>query len=249
MKTKISNKNPFRCDRYAFAFENLQEGKRYLDYGCFDGKFIYETKKNKDIEYIGVDKNKDIIKKNPYNQKLIHFEKFPLPFKNSYFDGVTILDVLEHIYRQDEVLKEINRILKKNGELIITVPKKHIFSFLDIGNYKFIFPTIHMFFYIFFKSKKEYYYKYVNNPYGLIGDIEKEKAWHQHFSNKEMKNLLNKYGFEIETFDGSGLFTRVFVMLDLFKIGKLIPKKLRYLDCLYFDSMNLFCKAIKIKEI
>ena len=115
METKITEKNPFNCGRYAFAFECIKEGKRYLDYGCFDGKFMYDVKKYKSIEYIGVDKNKDIVEKNPYNQTIINFNKFPLPFENECFDGVTILDVIEHIHDQDEVLGEINRILIKGG--------------------------------------------------------------------------------------------------------------------------------------
>jgi SAM-dependent methyltransferase len=42
-------------------------------------------------------------------------------FGSSTFDLVTLLDVLEHT-DEDKTLKEINRILKPNGLLVITVP-------------------------------------------------------------------------------------------------------------------------------
>ena len=249
MKTKVSDKNPFGCGRYSFAFEHIKNGGKYLDYGCYDGNFIYKTLQHKDIDFIGIDKNKDIIDLNPYNLNLIHLKKLPLPFKDNEFDGVTILDVIEHVYDQDLLLRELNRVLRMGGEIIITVPRKHIFSFLDLGNFKFIFPNIHKLFYTIKYSKKEYEERYLNNPFGLIGDIEKEKAWHQHFSQNELEELLKRNGFEVKIFDGSNLFERVFILLDILKIGFLIPKFLRRFDCLNFEHMNLFCKATKVKEL
>ena len=249
MKTEISKYNPFKCGRYAFAFEYIEERTKYLDYGCYDGYFIFKTLQKKKVNFIGIDKNKEIINSNPYNLNLKFFDSFPLPFKESEFDGVTLLDVLEHIYDQEALLKEINRILKIGGKLIITVPHKYFFSWLDLGNLKFIFPTFHKLFYILTHSKKEYVKKYRENPYGLIGDIEKEKAWHQHFTKKELTRLLKKNGFKVILYDGSNFFERLFILFDILKIGFLIPKFLRIWDCLKFESMNLFCVAIKIKKL
>ena len=250
MKTKISNENPFSCGRYSFAFEHIKSGNKYLDYGCYDGTFIYKVLQyKKDIDFIGIDKNKNIVSLNPYNLNLMYFKGLPLPFEDHKFDGITILDVIEHIYDQDVLLRELNRILKMGGEIIVTVPKKYIFSFLDLGNFKFIFPKIHKLFYIIKYSKKEYEERYLNNRFGLIGDIEKEKAWHQHFSNEELQELLEKNGFKVEILDGSNFFGRVFILLDVLKLGFLIPKFIKRLDCLNFESMNLFCKAIKVKEV
>ncbi|MDD5254371.1 MAG: methyltransferase domain-containing protein [Candidatus Nanoarchaeia archaeon] len=48
-------------------------------------------------------------------------EDLPLPFKNEEFDEILCKDVLEHV-DYVPVLKDLNRILKKNGKLIITVP-------------------------------------------------------------------------------------------------------------------------------
>lgn len=47
-----------------------------------------------------------------------------LPFKNNKFDKISILDVLEHVSRFEvlKVLKEVHRILKKKGKVVIQMP-------------------------------------------------------------------------------------------------------------------------------
>ena len=47
-----------------------------------------------------------------------------LPFENESFDIVTMLAVLEHLSYPEDILKEINRILRKDGRLVLTVPSK-----------------------------------------------------------------------------------------------------------------------------
>lgn len=55
-----------------------------------------------------------------------------LPFLKSAFDYFIINAVLEHIPNEKKVITEINRILKRGGGLMITVPMK----------YKYIFPPL-----------------------------------------------------------------------------------------------------------
>jgi ubiquinone/menaquinone biosynthesis C-methylase UbiE len=45
-----------------------------------------------------------------------------LPFKDSSFEVVTMLAVLEHIEREREILAEVYRVLAPDGKLIVTVP-------------------------------------------------------------------------------------------------------------------------------
>jgi demethylmenaquinone methyltransferase/2-methoxy-6-polyprenyl-1,4-benzoquinol methylase len=49
------------------------------------------------------------------------------PFESSSFDVVIMSDVLHHIEKQPSLIREISRILKKNGKfLIMDFEKKHI---------------------------------------------------------------------------------------------------------------------------
>ena len=45
-----------------------------------------------------------------------------MPYKNDYFDTVSCISVLEHISHKDQIrgIKEMCRVLKKGGKLIIT---------------------------------------------------------------------------------------------------------------------------------
>ncbi len=52
----------------------------------------------------------------------IDFEKDRLPFVDAYTDTVLLCNVLEHIYNYQFLVKQIHRVLKKNGQLIGFVP-------------------------------------------------------------------------------------------------------------------------------
>jgi 2-polyprenyl-3-methyl-5-hydroxy-6-metoxy-1,4-benzoquinol methylase len=43
-------------------------------------------------------------------------------YPDSYFDVITMLDVLEHVTSPKDVLKEANRILKNGGMLVVNTP-------------------------------------------------------------------------------------------------------------------------------
>lgn len=45
-----------------------------------------------------------------------------LPYEDNYCDAVTSLEVIEHLADTDNFLKEIKRVLKKDGILILTTP-------------------------------------------------------------------------------------------------------------------------------
>lgn len=47
---------------------------------------------------------------------------YPLTFRDELFDTILALDVIEHLWDMDTMLKESYRILKPNGRLILTTP-------------------------------------------------------------------------------------------------------------------------------
>ena len=95
--------------------ENYGNGLKILDVGASEEFLMeinmkrygcgYEKIKNKDIKFKKVDLNK---------QKL--------PYKNNMFNVVTCLETIEHIENPYELIRELHRVVKKNGIVIISTP-------------------------------------------------------------------------------------------------------------------------------
>lgn len=257
MHTKISPDNPHGYDRYGFAWECLPAGiVAHLDFGCHDGTFLSTLKNRASARLVGVDVSEEAVKKG--------HERFPeleiiricqvadLPFDDGTFNSITVLDVLEHVYEQTEVLAELNRVLKNGGRLIVTVPGQHVFSFLDRGNFKFVFPKLHRWHYCRFMghSQEEYEHRYVSNPSGLIGDISAKKRWHEHFSRNKLSKLMTEAGFSIIDFDGTSFFSRPIGFINYLFLRRLrllqpLIARIDARDRKSFESTNLFCVAEK----
>ena len=103
--------------------KNHRKG-RILDVGC--GSYPYFLTTTKFKEKYGIDPSLDLslVKDAGIILKKIKINKNTLPFKNNYFDVVSMLAVFEHIEHNYliVVIKEIRRVLKKDGVLIITTP-------------------------------------------------------------------------------------------------------------------------------
>ena len=56
--------------------------------------------------------------------KPVDLRKFPYPWKDNFFDFIIFSEVMEHLIPSDipDVIKELKRILRKGGILIITTP-------------------------------------------------------------------------------------------------------------------------------
>jgi ubiquinone/menaquinone biosynthesis C-methylase UbiE len=97
---------------------------KILDVGC--GSYPYFLTTTKFKEKYGIDPSLDLslVKDAGIILKKIKINKETLSFANNYFDVVTMLAVFEHIEHNDliAVIKEIRRVLKKDGVLIITTP-------------------------------------------------------------------------------------------------------------------------------
>jgi len=96
---------------------------RILDIGCNIGIFLDEARKD-GWEVYGVEPAygaykyaTEILKLNVLNCTLEE-----ATFKDNFFDVVTLFAVLEHVSNPRELLKEIRRIIKLNGLLVIHVP-------------------------------------------------------------------------------------------------------------------------------
>lgn len=95
---------------------------RILDIGC--GSYPYFLLNVDFKEKYGVDPSLTTLNIKDLKLEKIDVTKKPLPFGDSYFDSVTMLAVFEHIDHNNLnfVLKEVRRVLKKDGIFIITTP-------------------------------------------------------------------------------------------------------------------------------
>ncbi|OGK09772.1 hypothetical protein A2767_05800 [Candidatus Roizmanbacteria bacterium RIFCSPHIGHO2_01_FULL_35_10] len=105
--------------------ENYKADKgTILDIGCSTGIFLHEAEKLGWKTY-GTDLSEWSINfaKNVYHLKNVFqgtLEK--QKFKSNFFDCIVILDVIEHVTDPGKLLKEANRLLKKDGILCLVTP-------------------------------------------------------------------------------------------------------------------------------
>ncbi len=101
---------------------------RILDIGTAGGSFLYVAKKD-GWDVHGVEPNKWMAEWGwkHYGIEIKPGDIFSNKYPSNYFDVVTLFDVLEHVPDPSATLKEINRIMKKEGLLIVNYP--------DIGSW------------------------------------------------------------------------------------------------------------------
>lgn len=92
---------------------------KLLDFGC--GRKPYRNLFFNVQEYIGIDIE---VSGHPHEESLvdIYYDGKKIPFEDEYFDSIFCTEVVEHVFNIDEVLLEINRVLKNNGSAIFTFP-------------------------------------------------------------------------------------------------------------------------------
>jgi len=109
--------------RTTMAKKLLKEAKKekILDVGC--GSYPYFLINIDFTEKIGIDPSLKNISYKELKLKKIDATK-KLPFKDNYFNAVTMLAVFEHLEKKKlpDVLREIRRVLNKDGILVITTP-------------------------------------------------------------------------------------------------------------------------------
>jgi len=103
--------------------------KAVLDFGCGEGYGTNLISKHS-TSVIGIDISDETIAdaqakyaaSNIQLQTIKPIETSPLPFKDESFDVVVSFQVIEHIFKDDIYLKEICRVLKPDGLVMIATP-------------------------------------------------------------------------------------------------------------------------------
>lgn len=117
--------------RYFFAGQFVAD-KNVLDVASGSG---YGTRYLLDkgaAKVVGIDNSREAIKysREKYQTSGIEFilaDAAKLPFKDNIFDIVVSFETIEHLDDQEKFLREIKRVIKKNGLLIISTPNVLVF--------------------------------------------------------------------------------------------------------------------------
>lgn len=119
-------------------FEKVKEHSeivngKVLDVGSADGTFSKEILDYTNTEsVVGIDvleTSVDWAKKHWKKEKKLSFQvgnAHKLKFRANTFNAVYVLEVMEHISDPDSALKEVYRVLKKDGYIILLVPSDNL---------------------------------------------------------------------------------------------------------------------------
>lgn len=102
-----------------------ENGQDFLDLGCWDGENTLKYGKKvgaKKLFGIEIEKNKAKIASNRGITVKISNLNNKFPFKDSSMDIVVANHVIEHLTQTEQFIKEIFRVLKKDGYCVIATP-------------------------------------------------------------------------------------------------------------------------------
>lgn len=214
----LSGAHQAKVDLFKEMLPNIKN-KKILDVGCGGGYFTNICAIG-GAEVIGID----------YSESAIQFAKDRYPkldfrvanaqtlneFSDTSFDVVLLIDVIEHIHDQLSVLKQIKRILRPNGILLISTDLED-----SKWNKEKIYPLIWT----------SYMFSQSGRAYRLIKKVEAPRRQHRsyhdsHVSIKSLDELLSL----LKNSDFKNIKFRIYALVrvplrDL--ILKLFPKKYR----------------------
>lgn len=102
----------------------FHEGELVLDVGCGDGVVGAFLQEKAGVKVTGIDISEAAVRKareKGIDAKVCNSEqKFPFP--DNLFDKVFWGDNIEHLFDPAQTIKEIRRVLKKDGKLILSCP-------------------------------------------------------------------------------------------------------------------------------
>lgn len=115
---------------------DLVEGERLLDVGCYAGGFakaLSERRPTATVMAIDYDAENVRIARVLHPEMAESFERmsvYELAMADGSLDCVTLLEVIEHLEGAASAVKEINRVLRPDGSLIVTTPNPYYWRHL-----------------------------------------------------------------------------------------------------------------------
>lgn len=154
-----------------------------LDVGCNVGAWLQDcVRRYPTAQLAGIEINQVALCKAQANvptADLIHAGAEKLPFPDESFQYVTCVEVIEHLSAvlRPLAFKEMHRVLKPGGRLILTVPHAGWFAWLDSNNFRFLFPNLY---------RRLIKFGLRDGNYTVV---ERQVEWHHHFTLAELEQL------------------------------------------------------------
>jgi 2-polyprenyl-3-methyl-5-hydroxy-6-metoxy-1,4-benzoquinol methylase len=126
-RSKIYENDYITKDRIKYIAKSIPSNTSVLDIGFGYGFLEQELANMKlKVKLFGIDISEVAVRRlaRQSGNFFIVAKAGRIPFKEKSFDVICLLEVLEHVFNEEKdlILKEIYRLLKSNGKLIVSVP-------------------------------------------------------------------------------------------------------------------------------
>ena len=114
----------------------IPPGARVLDAGCGSGRTLLELARYGAVSGIELDPTAAAVatERGPFDVRIGRLEE--LPWEDETFDLITCLDVIEHTPDDRVTLRELRRVARPGGHLLVTVPAyQALWSQHDVDNH------------------------------------------------------------------------------------------------------------------
>lgn len=190
-------------------------GLKLLDAGTAKG-YLMSAAQELGFDAYGFDISKSAVgtAKKAFPGKLFCGTLYQAKYKKEEFDVITMTDIIEHLPDNHKFMKEINRILKPNGVVLIITPNSDSFTRKLLRKNWYQYKNEHIIYY----GKKGLTYLLEKNGFNII--LSKANA--KTFSLDYTYEYLKKYKIAVV----SSVFTKVFPKLPKFIQKSSVPNYL-----------------------
>ena len=190
---KFSGTRAFMWRDLGFIRDSVKTGDRVLDFGCGNGRLVGFLEGNYK-KYVGVDISQKLIDiaSQKYNSEKTEFVKlssdfYTLPFKDNCFEIIFSIAVFHHFPSREyalEIAKELRRVLKPGGKIVVTVWNLWQKQFLRFGLKNLKRSDL--------ESKSDWRSFYI--PFKAGEKVF--RRYHHPFKIGELNSLMNEAGFK-----------------------------------------------------